>query len=511
MRIDGKKLLKRFGWTVLGLVTLTALFFTIENWRGARAWEKVRARLVEEGEPLTFTEIVPAPIPADQNICAIPLIASLTDFEETTTNDRLTGQTASELVYHRPQIRDQFLAMKLPDKSSGFSDADPPKMSDHLLGRPIDLGSWADYLDSNESFELGDPALPAAERILLGYAPFAPLLDEITAAAHARTGAQLPFKVGETYPELVSMSMPHLSAIRDFSRFIALRTEAAIATGNTELARDGLLIQFRLAEACGSQPTLITHLFQITLVRQAINSIWNGLREHRWTLEDLQWIDGQLAQIDLTLAATRAFRGELAFYLGGIQWIKSLGLGDLKDMTGKADPQDPIAMLMPFGLIPKGWLDQNAAVGATLLFETAILPLKNRTFSDSVTSQIEELQRSRTPYNLLAAIFLPAIDSVLVKSIHSQTTIELARGACALERHFLQLQTYPDTLDALVPNLLTSLPQDPMTQQPLLYQKEDNGFLLYSVGWNLQDDGGKLEMQNEGRQDLKIGDWVWRN
>ncbi|MCB1066521.1 MAG: hypothetical protein KDN20_26840, partial [Verrucomicrobiae bacterium] len=120
MRIDGKKLLKRFGWTVLGLVTLTALFFTIENWRGARAWEKVRARLVEEGEPLTFTEIVPAPIPADQNICAIPLIASLTDFEETTTNDRLTGQTASELVYHRPQIRDQFLAMKLPDKSSGF-------------------------------------------------------------------------------------------------------------------------------------------------------------------------------------------------------------------------------------------------------------------------------------------------------------------------------------------------------------------------------------------------------
>jgi hypothetical protein len=60
---------------------------------------------------------------------------------------------------------------------------------------------------------------------------------------------------------------------------------------------------------------------------------------------------------------------------------------------------------------------------------------------------------------------------------------------------------YPVTLASLVPQFLAQVPRDLIGGQPLHYRRSDDGkFLLYSVGWNEKDDGGKA-----GSED----DWVW--
>jgi hypothetical protein len=46
---------------------------------------------------------------------------------------------------------------------------------------------------------------------------------------------------------------------------------------------------------------------------------------------------------------------------------------------------------------------------------------------------------------------------------------------------------------------------DPCTGNPLVYRPEPNGFLLYSVGPDLTDDGGR-----EYDYKTKKGDIVWR-
>jgi hypothetical protein len=55
------------------------------------------------------------------------------------------------------------------------------------------------------------------------------------------------------------------------------------------------------------------------------------------------------------------------------------------------------------------------------------------------------------------------------------------------------------------------VPHDVINGQPLHYRRTEAGqFILYSVGWNEQDDGGQTLFNKSGQVDREKGDWVWR-
>ncbi len=58
---------------------------------------------------------------------------------------------------------------------------------------------------------------------------------------------------------------------------------------------------------------------------------------------------------------------------------------------------------------------------------------------------------------------------------------------------------------------LKELPRDPYSYGPLVYKKTDEGFLLYSLGTDLTDDGGKLGLGKDGKPRMWAdnGDWVF--
>lgn len=88
---------------------------------------------------------------------------------------------------------------------------------------------------------------------------------------------------------------------------------------------------------------------------------------------------------------------------------------------------------------------------------------------------------------------------------HSQTQINQALIACALERFRLAHGEYPEELGALVPQFLGTVPHDVIAGGPLHYRRTSkHTFVLYSVGWNRRDDGG-VRGQPRGTD----GDWVW--
>ena len=67
----------------------------------------------------------------------------------------------------------------------------------------------------------------------------------------------------------------------------------------------------------------------------------------------------------------------------------------------------------------------------------------------------------------------------------------LAQLELAIRAHKLETGSEPTTLLALVPSYLPAIPLDPFAGRAPVYRKTPTGHLLYSVGANRVDDGGK--------------------
>jgi hypothetical protein len=80
-----------------------------------------------------------------------------------------------------------------------------------------------------------------------------------------------------------------------------------------------------------------------------------------------------------------------------------------------------------------------------------------------------------------------------------------ARTAVAIERYRLAHGRLPATLSALVPDFLESVPTDPFDGQPLRYSLLDRGFVVYSVGPDSTDDGGRRhDSKQPGPYDISL-------
>jgi len=83
------------------------------------------------------------------------------------------------------------------------------------------------------------------------------------------------------------------------------------------------------------------------------------------------------------------------------------------------------------------------------------------------------------------------------------TERDLAIVAVALAAHKAEKGKYPDKLEALSPEYLKAVPNDFCSGKPFIYKTDDKGgYILYSVGENMKDDGGKT--REEGGDDLVV-------
>ena len=68
--------LKRFLFGLACFVTLIALFYAEEDWRGWHDWEKFKHEWEVQGEKFDFASFVPPPVPDDQNFAMTPIVFS---------------------------------------------------------------------------------------------------------------------------------------------------------------------------------------------------------------------------------------------------------------------------------------------------------------------------------------------------------------------------------------------------------------------------------------------------
>ncbi len=115
--------------------------------------------------------------------------------------------------------------------------------------------------------------------------------------------------------------------------------------------------------------------------------------------------------------------------------------------------------------------------------------------------------------NILLEMLSPAIGRISELSHRNRVDVEATLAIIAILRYNQETGDYPDNLAKLTEaGFLKALPIDPYSDQPLVYKKTDNNFVLYGVGENFKDDSGMIAKVNGrprrwGTKDE--GDWVF--
>jgi len=96
------------------------------------------------------------------------------------------------------------------------------------------------------------------------------------------------------------------------------------------------------------------------------------------------------------------------------------------------------------------------------------------------------------PTDIVARLFSPDTSHQRVKFVDNETQNRLLIVALALRAYRVEHGAYPAKLSALVPTYLSAIPADPFALSgQLRYKPSSPGYILYSVGPDGKDDGGK--------------------
>ena len=90
-----------------------------------------------------------------------------------------------------------------------------------------------------------------------------------------------------------------------------------------------------------------------------------------------------------------------------------------------------------------------------------------------------------------------------------QAFMRTAIAALAAERYRRERGRWPESLDQLVPSQLAAVPSDPLAAGPLRIRRFPDGLVIYSVGFDRRDDGGKIDWQVRGRTYSDLGFRLW--
>jgi hypothetical protein len=92
---------------------------------------------------------------------------------------------------------------------------------------------------------------------------------------------------------------------------------------------------------------------------------------------------------------------------------------------------------------------------------------------------------------ILVALLLPPIHGTLSVARELETYRSMFNVSMALCEYRADYKRFPDTLQKLAPVYIEHIPTDDFGRRELVYRKTAAGYLLYSLGDNGRDDGGK--------------------
>jgi hypothetical protein len=349
-----------------------------------------------------------------------------------------------------------------------------------------------------------DDCPPAADWLTENEAPINLL---VRSTAKPRFFSPPPDFLEDPETPVVLLMLPHALAARDAAK--ALLTRAAFRIGKRDYvaAWQDCLSCWRLGEQIGSGPFIIDRLVGIairglaretTLLILQCEDLPEQLSEE--ILGDLEGMPAQIRMTECVDVAERYVMLDTALRVMNGQ----LDGGDLEGVEFVTEAIDYVSFDLNIPLkVANAWMDQMVAAlriddirsrrRAVVAFETSLdASLGNFRTAEKWAALFSRQRRSELMADVTVALTIPPINAIFQAGCRDETALALTRVAASLALHRARHGEYPQELDELTPAIFATVPIDPCDgAKSLIYERRDDGYVLYSVFQNGVDDGGR--------------------
>jgi len=275
--------------------------------------------------------------------------------------------------------------------------------------------------------------------------------------------------------------VPNLSEIRTAVFLLKLEAILHAENGDGKLAIRSVISCFGIARSLAKEPGTI-QFSRAGCQRLATSTI-------EYCINRVELADEQLVELIECIHNTErnsdmayAFIGERCM---GLSFFKSPESMNPDIIDGI--PVRPILELYK----ALGLVDADAIIYLDLMdgyIKSTKLPLHKR---QEAVKAIDTRLHSTSQIHILLHAIMPALSRISTIELRTIAQLRTARVALSIERYRLAAGKLPDALIDLVPAYLEAVPTDPFDGKEMRYRKLDTGFLVYSIGEDLSNDGGK--------------------
>ena len=467
--------------------TLVGLLYAVENWRGRRAWQAYRTDAAARGVVLDYSELIPPPIPDEQNFAVTPFLKPLFDFRPGTQQWRDMDEMRA-VVGFAGKFLDEISAEEQKKLRSVISKDRKKLMkgdwrqAQHRDSVAIYLMHILDGTNATISDSSIDPSKldekQAAEAFLKKSGQFDPILAELRDAGK-RPGSRFPIHYQEE--NAAGILLPHLAVLKKLSQILSHRASAALTLGRTDEALADVRLGLRLAESLSFERTLISYLVRVAIMNLMVQPVWEGVADRRWNDSQLVELMDTFGREQPMAAMKYALDGERGFGNSLIELMRRrpdlyASFASPPPNGGEAEAGFSAIKWMPSGWLLLEQLEYNKMMDALLKLEAGLSTQASNPAAYSKQSAEWHASLQPSPgllfqHRIFAQMLLPALANVRVKTAQLASTLAMLRSSCALERYYLSKQSYPESLSGLAPTYISEVPKDAIKGGELNYQR----------------------------------------
>jgi hypothetical protein len=393
-----------------------------------------------------------------------------------------------------------------------LSASQPPDGITSRLGMPH-LPEQGDYLVTFDQY-VGDHHSPAEEDPLDSPTPiswpipFGPVtrqwikdnekpLDLISRATQ-RTRFFIPFFGGNRPETLIEVQLRHLKPLREAARAITIRAAMRLESGDAKGFIQDIQTARRLPRLLAQAPTFVERQVAQILETNACRVERLGLSSGKLSTDQERTIARDLLNLPDLPPIEECLESERFLVLDTTQALARRGpwrAGQLYNaMLSRSSDLPPFL----FALVPIPYEETMRTMNH--FYDAQITVARHPAYADRMAAlKLWETGLPKTRPGSLASLlspdwavslFLPNITRLLINSDIARMQSRLTQVSAALALYKSEHQIYPESLAALSPAYLKSVPTDLFSGKPLIYAPKAGGYTLYSVGANMTDDGG---------------------